>query len=418
MRSTEARLPLLTLVVLFVGYACSYFHRADLPALGPVWNGPGGSAAMAAALPDIASLGLFVYALGKFVGGALAERLGGRRLFVFALASACAAEFAAAACTKPVPFAVCRVVGMAILALAWPALGHVVHDLVPRHRLATVMAFLSQSYLLGDAAVRAVLAVVVKHGGGATEVLHTAALGLLAGALTSGCMFLLLRRRSARTAATASAAPLANATDAAAARASWRAMRWLAGMNVALAIVRESLSFWSPLLLVEVAAMSAEQAVQRSALLPLFGGVGVLLAGPFADRGPRALAAVLVLPAMLGAVGLCWLGLAGAQPAVVLVVLASCSGFLAMPTSLASGVLPLRAAQHGGARRLGLVDGAGTLGAVLAGSGIGRVRALWSTSVVFYVLAVTALVAAVLAVGYLRRQASLTAASAADPGRP
>lgn len=248
--------------------------------------------------------------------------------------------------------------------------------------------------------------------------LHTAALGLLAGALTSGCMFLLLRRRSARTAATASAAPLANATDAAAARASWRAMRWLAGMNVALAIVRESLSFWSPLLLVEVAAMSAEQAVQRSALLPLFGGVGVLLAGPFADRGPRALAAVLVLPAMLGAVGLCWLGLAGAQPAVVLVVLASCSGFLAMPTSLASGVLPLRAAQHGGARRLGLVDGAGTLGAVLAGSGIGRVRALWSTSVVFYVLAVTALVAAVLAVGYLRRQASLTAASAADPGRP
>ena len=109
--------------------------------------------------------------------------------------------------------------------------------------------------------------------------------GLLGGALTSGCMFLLLRRRSARTAATASAAPLANATDAAAARASWRAMRWLAGMNVALAIVRESLSFWSPLLLVEVAAMSAEQAVQRSALLPLFGGVGVLLAGPFADRG-------------------------------------------------------------------------------------------------------------------------------------
>lgn len=98
--------------------------------------------------------------------GALAERLGGRRLFVFALASACAAEFAAAACTKPVPFAVCRVVGMAILALAWPALGHVVHDLVPRHRLATVMAFLSQSYLLGDAAVRAVLAVVVKHGAG------------------------------------------------------------------------------------------------------------------------------------------------------------------------------------------------------------------------------------------------------------
>lgn len=433
----DARLPFATLATLFVGYACSYFHRADLAVLGPLWNGDAASAAMAAALPDIASLGLFVYALGKFVGGALAERFGGRRLFVGALAAACVAELAAAACSTPGPFAVCRVVGMLLLALAWPALGHIVHDLVPRHRLATVMAFLSQSYLLGDAAVRAVLAAVIEHGGRAPEVLHTAALGLCVGALLSGGAFLLLRQRrraalrenarndvaSTGLATNAAANPVANpvATSARddehaeAARSSWRAMGWLAGMNVALAIVRESLSFWSPVLLVELAAMSAEQAVQSSALLPLVSGVGVLLAGPFADRGPRALSLVLVPPALLGAVGLFWLGQGPAQPTGVLVVLALCSGLLAMPTSLASGVLPLRAARHGGARRLGLVDGAGTLGAVLAGSGIGRVRQHTSTAAAFTVLAVVALVAAVFACGYLRRQAALNRDGAAAP---
>lgn len=430
----DARLPFATLATLFVGYACSYFHRADLAVLGPLWNGDAAAAAMAAALPDIASLGLFVYALGKFVGGALAERFGGRRLFVGALATACLAELAAAACTTPGPFAACRVVGMLVLALAWPALGHLVHDLVPRHRLATVMAFLSQSYLLGDAAVRAVLALVIERGGRAPEVLHTAAIGLGAGAVLSGGAFLLLRqRRRAASAANARAAaepvslatnPIANAAEPAAgnaaehaeaARASWRAMGWLAGMNVALAIVRESLSFWSPVLLVELAAMSAEQAVQSSALLPLVSGVGVLLAGPFADRGPRALSLVLVPPALLGAIGLFWLGQGPAQPTAVLVVLALCSGLLAMPTSLASGVLPLRAARHGGAKRLGLVDGAGTLGAVLAGSGIGRVREHTSTAVAFTVLAGVALVAAVFAGGYLRRQAALTRDGAAAP---
>jgi OPA family glycerol-3-phosphate transporter-like MFS transporter len=205
------------------------------------------------------------------------------------------------------------------------------------------------------------------------------------------------------------------ATDGQAERASWRAMGWLAGMNVALAIVRESLSFWSPVLLVEVAAMRAEDAVQSSALLPLVSGVGVLLAGPFADRGPRALSLVLVPPAVLGALGLFWLGQGPAQPTAVLVVLALCSGVLAMPTSLASGVLPLRAARHGGAKRLGLVDGAGTLGAVLAGSGIGRVREHWSTAVAFTVLAVVALVAACFACGYLRRQAALNRDGAAAP---
>ncbi|MCU0864027.1 MAG: MFS transporter [Planctomycetes bacterium] len=415
MPEVRDRLPLLLLGVLFLGYACSYFHRADLAALAPLWPHEPGRTALAAALPDLASLGLLVYALGKFAGGVLAERFGGRRLFVLALATAALAELLAAACTAPVPFALCRVLGMAALALAWPSLGHVVASASPRHRLATTMAFLSQSYLLGDAAVRAVLAAVVARGGDSVDVLRTSCAGLAAGALLSGGMFRWLGRRVV--AATGGPAPAPSPAEAAPRCSPWRPMLWLAGMNMALALVRESLSFWSPLLLVESCRYAPEAALRASALLPIVSGLGVVLAGPFADRSPRALAVVLVLPGLLGAAGLAWLSAPAAAGPAVVVVLALVSGALAMPTSLASGVLPLRAAGRGGARWLGLVDGCGTLGAVLAGSGIGRVRATFSMSIAFSVLGAVALLSALLAAGYVRR-AAVTGPSASDQSDP
>lgn len=413
MTPTEARLPLLTLGVLFVGYACSYFHRADLAVLLVVWNGT--APALAAALPDIASLGLFVYALGKFAGGMLADRFGGRRLFVLALAIACLAELAAALCTAPWPFAVCRVIGMAVLALAWPALGSIVAEVVPRHRLATAMAFYAQSYLLGDAAVRAVLAAVVKDGGGAPEVLRTSASWLGGAALLAAVVFGLARHRHPRSGRTV-------AMPAESAPGNAPPMRWLAAMNFALALGRESLSFWGARLLVEVGALAADQAVWATVLLSIAGGVGALVAGPFADRGRRALVVVLVLPSVLAGVALAVLALApttGLVSTVVLLVVAS--GALAIPNSLASGALPLRAARAGAARRLGLVDGFGTLGAVLAGTGVGRVREAFGTASAFWLLVVAAVVALVAAVFYLRalpnERRALTDASAADPPR-
>jgi MFS transporter, OPA family, glycerol-3-phosphate transporter len=398
MPEVRDRLPIVLLVALFVGYASSYFHRADLAALAPLWQADAERAALVAALPDIASLGLLVYALGKFAGGVLAERFGGRRTFVAALLVACVCEAGAAHAAQPGAFASWRVLGMAALALAWPSLGQVMAAVVPRHRLATAMAFLSQSYLLGDAAVRAVFATVVARGGDGTDVLHTAAIGLSVGALLTGAVFLLLgRRRRDRERCAPSAAP--SPPDG---PSPWRPMLWLAAMNAALALVRESLSFWSPLLLVEWCTLTPDAALRASALLPLCSGIGALLAGPCADRGVRALAAAMVLPALLGTAGLAWLA-AAPNGTGVIVVLAVVGGLLAMPTSLASGVLPLRAAGRGSARWLGLVDGAGTLGAVLAGSGIARVRAAATTSVALWLLAGAAFAAALLAAGYLRR---------------
>ncbi|MFY9342440.1 MAG: MFS transporter, partial [Planctomycetota bacterium] len=147
------RLPLATLLALFLGYAASYCHRADLPALLPLLEHEAGREALHRALPDIASLGMLVYAIGKVVGGLLADRFGGRRMFVLALAGAAVAEGCATLCSGPVAFAACRTAGMLVLGCAWPAVGHVAAAVSPALRLGAVMAFLSQSYLLGDAVV-------------------------------------------------------------------------------------------------------------------------------------------------------------------------------------------------------------------------------------------------------------------------
>lgn len=402
------RLPLLALAALFVGYACSYFHRADLATLAPLWAADGEHAALRAALPDIASLGMLVYAFGKLVGGVLAERCGGRFVFVGALAGAGLMELVALRVDAPVPFAVCRAVGMLVLGCAWPALGHVVATVTPRLRLATAMAFLSQSYLLGDAAVRALLAAVVARGGGAHAVLGTSASGLLSAA---GLVAMLLwLGRGPRSPAPDRGAPATSAAPA----GSLRSLLWaLAALNFGLAVVREALSLWTPLLLVECCAVPTDDAVRASAWLPLVSGFAVMLVGPLADRGPRALVLVTALPSLLAGLALAALACTAAPSyGWFLLAVASASACLALPMTLASGVLPLRAAATGGARRLGFVDGAGSFGAVLAGGALARIQTGFGTASLFATLAAVAGLAAGLSLVVARLSAPCAARGA------
>ncbi|HEX6813126.1 MAG TPA: MFS transporter [Planctomycetota bacterium] len=397
MTAVRDRLPLPTLAVLFVGYACCYFHRADLSTLAPLYAASPDGAAMARALPDIASLGVLVYALGKMAGGVLADRFGGRLLFVMALCGASIAEFAASRCESPGTFALCRVFGMAALSLAWPSVGQIVSSATPVARLGTAMVFVSQSYLLGDATVRALLAAVVDNGGGPAEVLHTSTLGLAVGALVVSVGLCCTRARGGEPRSLLTGDVRANAKLAL--RSMLRPMVWMALMNVALVFVRESLSLWTPALLVDLCQMPAASAVRASALLPLASAVGALVAGPLADRGSRALFWATFAPALFGALALLLVAAVGGDfgPWFVIAALAATSVGFAMPMTLASGVLPLRAGAGRSATMLGFVDGTGSLGAVLAGGGLARVLAAFGTSGAFLALGATALCAALFA---------------------
>ncbi|MEO6593155.1 MAG: hypothetical protein ABIP94_00210, partial [Planctomycetota bacterium] len=184
-------------------------------------------------------------------------------------------------------------------------------------------------------------------------------------------------------------------------RAALAPLVWLAGMSVTMAFVREALSFWSPLLLVESCALPAATAVRASALLPLASGLGALLAGLRADRGLRSLAAVTLVPLLVAGIGLGLLAAheLGASGTLLLLAVVSCC--TAMPQSLVSGVLPLRTGASGGATRLGFVDGMGTMGAVFAAGGVARVREAWGMPIALAALACTIALAALATLGFL-----------------
>lgn len=391
-QTPRERLEVTTLVALFVGYACTYFHRADLATLAAMLEREPGRAALRQALPDIASLGMAVYACGKVVGGMLADRFGGRRLFLLALLGATVAEGLAMACTQPGTFAACRAGGMLVLGCAWPALGHVAASTSPRAHLATAMAFLSQSYLLGDAAVRAVLAGVVGGGGDSVAVLRTSTIGLASATVVVASLLWWRRERAERIGARAR--PFGHGASITA----W--LVCLAATNALLALVREALSLWGPRLLVDVAAMPAADAVAASAVLQIASGEAALVAGRLADRSARSLVLVTFWPAVVGVTGLGSLAVGFAVgPVSMVCVLALTSAALAMPMTLTSGVLALRGRRgtptDGGATRLGLVDGAGSAGAVLAGAGFGRIAAGAGPPAMFAALAGVAIAAAV-----------------------
>ena len=77
----------LTISLLFLGYAGYYFCRSDYSVALPlilaeeVRKGTPANIAQVR-LGSIASLGVLVYALGKFPSGGLADRFGGRRNFL------------------------------------------------------------------------------------------------------------------------------------------------------------------------------------------------------------------------------------------------------------------------------------------------------------------------------------------------
>jgi OPA family glycerol-3-phosphate transporter-like MFS transporter len=165
----------ITLAALFVGYAGYYVCRSDLsvaaksisrefPEIGK------------AQLGILSSVGLVMYASGKVVNGLLADLLGGRRLFLMGmvLSVACTVAFAAADRITTLlsgtwldglfrsfewppllgSFAVIWAINRFVQSMGWGGLVGIASRWYPASRYATVMGFLSMSYLIGDSLAR------------------------------------------------------------------------------------------------------------------------------------------------------------------------------------------------------------------------------------------------------------------------
>jgi OPA family glycerol-3-phosphate transporter-like MFS transporter len=149
-------------------------------------------------------------------------------------------------------------------------------------------------------------------------------------------------------------------------------------------------------------------AAQNSALFPLFGGISVLLAGFLSDRlGKSGRAAIILYGMLLTAVVLLILafGTFGASK-LIPVVLVTLVGFLMLgPYSYLAGAISLDfGGKQGSATASGLIDGAGYLGGVLAGSSVAGISVLWGWKGAFASLAAVAILSSLASAFYLNHQ--------------
>lgn len=405
-----------TVATLFAGYAGYYVCRSNLSVAGPLLlDDLGGQGFTKAEFGMVVSAGTTAYALGKVFNGIFVDRVGGRGVFLLGMFASVAMTIAFGLASSFAAFAVIWSLNRWVQSMGWVALVKVSASWFPAHRLATVMGILSGSYLIGDAIARGYLGLTIRSGAGWRDVFFLAAGTLFVIACTA---VFTLRPTPKSVGLPEPDAPEQNVygrTDANARLSLQDLLRpllrspmfWLlCGVNFGLTLLRETFNTWTPIYLNEVGELNAGSAAVGSLLFPAVGGVASMVVGRLADRPGQSPARIMapLLVALIGSLAaLAWLPLQG-QAWLALLMIAVTAFFLIGPYTFVSGVMAIEiGGKAGSATVAGLVDGAGYLGGIAAGWGIGAIAQNYGWSTAFGCLAAVASVAAVLAILLRRR---------------
>src|SRR6201996_3627099 len=185
---------ILTISLLFLGYAGYYFCRSDyavaLPLILAEQVGKGIPAGLAQVrLGSIASLGVLMYALGKFPAGSLADRFGGRSNFLGGMLGSILFTVLFMLGGGFPLFTLAWLGNRLVQSLGWAGLVKLTSRWFSYTAYSSVMAVLSLSYLFGDAVSRAIMSVLLAHGFGWRGIFATGA-GLLTILLLCNLIFL------------------------------------------------------------------------------------------------------------------------------------------------------------------------------------------------------------------------------------
>jgi sugar phosphate permease len=396
----------LTVSLLFLGYGGYYFCRSDYSVALPliiaeqVRKGTPASVAQIR-LGTIASLGVLVYAIGKFPSGGLADRFGGRRNFLggmfgsilFTILFMLGGGF-------PV-FTFAWLGNRLVQSLGWVGLVKVTSRWFSYTTYGSVMAVLSLSYLFGDAISRAIMSLLLAHGFGWRGVFGAGAV-LLSAILLCNLIFLRDSPQSYHLPLPEeNPLNLFSHESAAAQRPGMAAIFrtllssyafWLVcGLSLGTTLLRETFNLWIPTYFTQMVGMTSAQAASGSALFPFFGGLSVLFAGFLSDHlGPEGRSRIL-----FGGLCFCVLALLGlaevtmhAPRFVPLALVAAVAFCLLGPYSYLAGAMALDfGGREGSATASGMIDGFGYLAGILSGNAMAHLAVAYGWQTMFLVLA-------------------------------
>jgi sugar phosphate permease len=291
--------------------------------------------------------------------------------------------------------------------IAWAGLIKVSSKWFDFSSYGMIIGILSISYLVGDAAARQWMGMLMEHGFGWRSLFYFA--GAVAGLFLVINYFFLRESRidAGYVEATPNPLNLFAATESRPKSVAQlllpllrsRAFLLVCLLSLGCTIIRETFNMWTPVYLRDYLGYSVSNAARMSAIFPGVGAVSVLATGWLSDRlgvNGRALimfvglaataAALLVLMTMRSSVT------GSLLPLIAIGAIAFC---LLGPYSYLGGAFALDfGGKQAGAASSGIIDGVGYLGAVIAGDSIARVSVSFGWQGVFVGLAVVSALAA------------------------
>ena len=288
---------IVTVLLLFGGYASLYFCRADLSVATPMLVEELGKRGLShddviVGIGAISSLGVLAYALGKLFLTGLGDFWGGRINFLIGLAGAMAFTLLFASGVGLPLFTMAWIGNRLTQSVAWAGLVKVSSRWFDFSSYGSIIGILSVSYLVGDAAAREWMGALILRGYGWRS------LFLLAAAVAGTMLvanYLFLRESRVRAGFSeaipnplnlfaASESRPANLKELLLPLLRSRAFLLVCFLSLGCTIIRETFNDWTPMYLRDYLGYSMSNAAGMSAIFPGVGAVSVLVSGWLSDR--------------------------------------------------------------------------------------------------------------------------------------
>jgi sugar phosphate permease len=397
-----------TFWVMLIGYVGYYICRGNLAAAFPLLTQEFGYSNTQLGL--IASLSEMAYAAGKFINGPLADKIGGRKIFLVGMAGAIFFNIIFAISASLTAFVIVWCFCRYFLSMGWGGLTKTIGNWYPRERNGTVMGLISVNFQFGGVVATLFAGFLV-----AMDVPWQGVFIYPAMVLTLILLWSYFTSRSSPSDVVSGARPIEGETSkeqiadygdeeqppvSTIMKTLLRLpiYRQLLVFSFLTTLLRSVFLFWTPKFLFDI-GLGASSAILRSAIFPLLGVAGTVFIGWYTDHHARNGDRARMMWMMLSVLVFCMIAIAVLSNAsepnfnLILFFLGASGFFLLGPYSMSSGCLTLDIAGAKGAGSCtGIIDGMGYIGGAIAAFTAGILSDYLGWPQVFLVLSVFAVI--------------------------
>lgn len=391
-----------TFWVMLLGYVGYYLCRGNLSAAFPLLEQEFGYSNTQLGL--IASLSEIAYAVGKFINGPLADKVGGRRIFLIGMGGAIFWNLIFSLSASLTAFIIVWCFCRYFLSMGWGGLTKTIGNWYPPERNGTVMGLISVNFQFGGVAATLFAGFLVAMGVAWQGLFVYPAL-VLAGILVWSIMASRADPQDVVPGVTFGRSETGKKQLADYGDESQLEVKTILKTLLGLPIYRQLLVFsflttllrsvfliWTPKFLFDI-GLGASTAILQSAIFPFLGVIGTVFIGWYTDHyasnGDRARTMWIMLLCLVVSL-LVITALSNAETpsyTLIMIALGSSGFFLLGPYSMSSGCLTLDIAGPKGAGSCtGIIDGLGYIGGAIAAFSAGYLSDYLGWSQVFLIL--------------------------------